>query len=53
MTEEGNGVGDWKPGFPPGKYYEGMTDDYEVRFSPLCVWHRKRNLQEAESTHAG
>lgn len=24
----------WKPGLPPGKYYEGMVDDFEVYFSP-------------------
>lgn len=33
----------WKPGYPPGKYYEGMLDDYEVYFSVGgVVWHRRK-----------
>lgn len=32
----------WKIGFPPGEYYQGMTDDYEVCFTPGgLVWHRR------------
>lgn len=38
---------EWKRGLPPGKYYEGMVDDYEVYFSPGGLkWHRKRTLEE-------
>lgn len=33
---------DWKRGLPRGKYYPGMTDDYEVAFAPLAKWHRRR-----------
>ncbi len=36
----------WKCGLPPGKYYEGMVDDYEVAFTPLAKWHRKRTPEE-------
>ncbi len=32
----------WERGYPRGKYYPGMTDDYEVRFFPMAVWHRRR-----------
>lgn len=39
-------MSDWKKGLPPGKYYEGMVDDYEVSFAPLATWHRKRTLEE-------
>ncbi len=38
----------WKPGLPPGKYYDGMLDDYEVAFAPLAKWHRRRPPEEAE-----
>lgn len=31
----------WKLGLPPLDYYEGMEKDYEVRFTPIAVWHRK------------
>lgn len=38
---------DWKRGLPPGKYYEGMTDDYEVQFTVGGLkWHRKRTPEE-------
>lgn len=41
MSEE------WKPGYPPGKIYEGMTNDYEVYFSPAgAVWYRRRTDDE-------
>ena len=34
----------WKRGLPPGPYYEGMTDDYEVYFTiGGAVWHRRRH----------
>ncbi len=37
----------WKPGLPPGKFYEGMVDDFEVYFSPAGLkWHRKRTATE-------
>jgi len=39
-------MAEWKRGFPPGKYYEGMVDDYEVRFTPLTHWYRKRTPEE-------
>ena len=33
----------WKKGLPPGTFYEGMLDDYEVYFSPGGIkWHRRR-----------
>jgi hypothetical protein len=33
----------WKIGFPPGDYYEGMTDDFEVAFTVGgIVWHRRK-----------
>lgn len=35
----------WKRGLPPGKYYEGMTRDFEVYFSPGGEkWHRRRDM---------
>jgi hypothetical protein len=40
---------DWKHGLPPGKYYEGMVDDYEVAFTPLSKWHRRRTPEERET----
>ena len=39
----------WKRGFPPGKYYEGMVDDYEVQFTPMAHWYRKRTPEEKEA----
>lgn len=34
--------GPWKRGYPPGKYYEGMTDDFEVYFTiGGYIWHRR------------
>lgn len=37
----------WKRGLPPGPYYEGMTEDFEVYFSPGGVkWHRRRTPDE-------
>lgn len=36
----------WKRGLPPGPYYDGMVDDYEVAFAPLAKWHRKRTPEE-------
>lgn len=44
---------EWKRGMPPGKYYEGMTDDFEVYFSPGGVkWHRRRSADEREQYRA-
>lgn len=32
----------WKRGLPPGAYYEGMVDDFEVYYSPGgVIWHRR------------
>lgn len=34
---------EWKRGLPPGPYYKGMPDDYEVYFSPGGLkWHRRK-----------
>jgi hypothetical protein len=46
MTERAqNEVAQWKRGYPPGKYYEGMVDDFEVYFSPGgFVWHRRKQV---------
>lgn len=33
---------DWLPGLPPGDYYPGMEDDFEVRYAPMAVWHRRK-----------
>lgn len=41
MTEK------WKRGLPPGPYYDGMVDDYEVSFAIAGgKWHRKRTPEE-------
>lgn len=40
-------MADWKRGLPRGKYYPGMTDNYEVAFAPLAKWHRRRTSQGA------
>lgn len=38
---------DWKRGLPPGEYYEGMVEDFEVYFTVGGVkWHRKRTPEE-------
>lgn len=40
---DANKAGEWKRGLPPGRYYDGMVDDFEVYFSPAgVVWHRRR-----------
>lgn len=40
---------EWKRGLPPGKYYEGMVDDFEVYFSPGGIkWHRRRSADERD-----
>ena len=37
----------WKRGLPPGPYYEGMVDDFEVYWAPAGVkWHRRRSPDE-------
>lgn len=37
----------WKRGMPPGKYYEGMFDDFEVSFTiGGAKWHRRRTPEE-------
>lgn len=34
---------EWKPGLPPGPYYDGMIEDFEVYFSPAgAKWHRRK-----------
>lgn len=33
--------GPWKRGLPPGPYYPGMEHDFEVRYAPLAIWHRR------------
>jgi hypothetical protein len=41
MTDEQIQKYEWEPGLPPGEYYPGMENDYEVYFSPIgAVWHR-------------
>lgn len=43
------GTDGWKRGLPPGPYYEGMVDDYEVYFAPIGVkWYRKRTPEERQ-----
>ena len=43
----------WERGFPPGDYYAGMTDDFDVYFSPGGqVWHRRRSEQETAAMRA-
>ena len=40
---------EWKPCLPPGEYYDGMVDDFEVYFSPGGqIWHRAK-LKEVQS----
>jgi hypothetical protein len=37
----------WRPGLPPGKYYEGMVDDFEVFFSVIGrKLHRRRTPEQ-------
>jgi hypothetical protein len=37
----------WKRGLPPGPYYAGMVDDFEVSFTAGGTrWHRKRTPEE-------
>jgi hypothetical protein len=46
MREEKK-VNSWKRGLPPGKYYDGMVDDFEIYYSPMgWKWHRRRLLDE-------
>lgn len=41
---------EWKRGLPPGKYYEGMVDDYEVSFAIAGgKWHRRRTEEEKKA----
>jgi hypothetical protein len=43
----------WKPGLPPGAYYPGMEDDYEVRHTPGgAVWHRRKRPLSAAAADA-
>lgn len=37
----------WRRGLPPGKFYPGMVDDFEVAFAPLMKWHRRRSRADA------
>jgi uncharacterized protein YdaU (DUF1376 family) len=40
----------WKRGLPPGQYYEGMVDDFEVAFTiGGPKWHRKRTEEEKQA----
>lgn len=40
----------WKRGLPPGEYYTGMVDDYEVCFTAGGLkWHRKRTEDEKQA----
>lgn len=32
----------WKRGLPPGRYYPGMEDDYEVHFGMLGMKHYRQ-----------
>jgi hypothetical protein len=50
--ESGRVANPWKRGLPPGKYYDGMVDDFEVAFAPLAKWHRRRSPEEAASHRA-
>lgn len=36
------GGGEWLPGLPPGEYYPGMEDDFEVKYAPLAIWYRRK-----------
>lgn len=43
VSEAVRQIAEWTPGLPPGKYYPGMEDDYEVRFTPMGqIFHRKK-----------
>lgn len=45
--------GDWNPGLPPGKLYDGMVDDFEVYYSPGGVkWYRSRSPEDAAAHRA-
>ena len=36
-------MNDWKRGLPPGDYYPGMENDFEVYFSVGgAIWHRRK-----------
>lgn len=51
MTQEQ--PAEWKRGLPPGKYYEGMFDDFEVYLSPVGLkWHRRRSQEEIANRRA-
>ena len=40
----------WKRGLPPGKYYEGMENDFVVQFTVIGVkWHRRRTEEEKQA----
>jgi len=37
----------WKKGLPPGEFYEGMVDDFEVSYTIGGLkWHRRRTDDE-------
>ena len=41
----------WKPGLPPGRYYKGMENDYEVYYSPIGKkWHRRNNYKQTNKS---
>jgi hypothetical protein len=44
-----DGLKVWKRGLPPGEYYEGMFDDFEVVFTiGGFKWHKRRTSEERE-----
>jgi hypothetical protein len=43
-------MSEWKLGLPPGRYYEGMVDDFEVYFTVGgVIWHRRRSPEERQA----
>jgi hypothetical protein len=44
----------WLPGFPPGHYYDGMTDDFEVDFTAGgLIWHRRKGIAARDAATKG
>jgi len=45
--KDGKSPNPWRRGYPPGEYYEGMTDDFEVCYTAGgFVWYRRRLRDE-------
>ena len=43
-------MAEWKRGLPPGKYYVGMVEDYEVCFTAGGLkWPRRRSEDEKQA----